>query len=114
MVTAWAAVALPMVTPPVEVVSIIVLPRATTVNGAAVDAATVETPKIYCAPLPPVEAADSPKVKAVLDAVVSAQFQTWALSLEAIVLPVVAAVMADKAEPVPLPQAWSVLLQTSF
>lgn len=49
-----------------------------TLNGSAVLAAMVLTSSKYCAPLPPVAAVFSVKVKADFDAVVSAQFHVCA------------------------------------
>jgi hypothetical protein len=52
------------------------LPRATASNGAAVEEAKVDAPKIYCEPDPFVEAIFSPKLNAVFAAVVKLQFQS--------------------------------------
>ena len=82
---------------------LIASPAFSTQSGIEVEAEAVEAFKI--AELLPVEASDSPKVKATLEAVVIFQFQAMALSPLEMEFPPVAAEMADKAEPVPVPQA---------
>ena len=82
--------ALPIVTPPAAVVSIMALPRAETLSGLAVEEARVETASIWP---PEVAAVFSPKVKPVLPDAPKAQFQTILLVELLIVAVVVAAVI---------------------
>src|SRR5260221_9282333 len=89
----------------------LLVPPAVTERGVAVELESVWTERI----VPPDAAAVfSPKVNAVFPLDPKAQFHTCALVLLLIVLPVVAAVSAESADPLPAPHAASVLLHSTF